>query len=123
MAHPTTNKKMAQKIWWHLKVAVGAVLISIIFSLVLRQKVFHDSLTEMLILTFLQLEIFIWLGTRFFQSLKFDEPKYQKKMVLRLLLFYLSVLALAFIMFLGIFTFHFIKNTNDFSLFFRYGQT
>ena len=119
MAHPATNKNTAQKIWWHLKVAVGAVLISIIFSLALRQKIIHVSFSEMLLLTLLQLEIFIWLGIRFFQSRKFDVPNYPQKIIWRLLLFYLSVLVIAFVLFLGIFTFNFLKNGNNFSFFFE----
>ncbi len=118
MIHPTNNKSLLQKILWHLEVGIGAVFISIIFSLVLKQKVFHSQFPNMLVMTFAQLEIFIWLGILFFQSIKSDDPKYIRKMVVRLLLFYSVVLAIAFIMFLLMYTFHFIRNGFDFSLFF-----
>jgi len=72
----------------------------------------------MLVLTFTQLELFIWLGTHFFQSIKIEQPNYAKRMVVRLLLFYLSVLCISFIMFLGLYSYHFIKGRADFSLFF-----
>jgi len=119
MAHPTDNKTLKQKIFWHSQVIAGAVFITLVFSLILQQKIFHDSFVEMLILSFIQLEIFVWLGTLFFQSIKIEEPKYVQRMVVRLLVFYLSVLAIAFFLFLAIFLFHFIKNKTDFSLFFE----
>ena len=118
MTHPTANKTFTQKIIWHLKVLAGAAIISSIFGLVLHQKIINDSTPEMLILTFLQLEIFIWLGERFFRSIKIDEPGYARKIVVRLLMFYLSVLVIALVLFLTIYTFHFIKNGADFSMFF-----
>ena len=118
MIHPTNNKSISQKILWHLEVGVGAVFISIIFSLILIKEVFHSQFPNMLVMTFAQLEIFIWLGILFFQSIKSDDPKYIRKMVVRLLLFYSVVLAIAFIMFLLMYTFHFIRNGFDFSLFF-----
>ena len=118
MIHPTNNKSLLQKILWHLKVGVGAVFISIIFSLILKQKVFHSQFQNMLVMTFAQLEIFIWLGILFFQSIKPDDPKYIKKVVVRLLSFYSVVLVIAFIMFLLMYTFHFIRNGFEFSLFF-----
>lgn len=118
MVHPTRNKTVKKKILWHLKVIAGAVFISIFFSLLLRQKLIHDSLPEMFILSFIQLELFIWLGTVFFETIEIEERKYTQRIAGRLLLFYISVLAIAFTMFLGIFVYHFIKNGVDFSLFF-----
>lgn len=110
MFHPTAHKTLKQKAIWHLKVVAGAVFISLVFSLVLQRELIHDGLPNMLLLTFLQLEIFIWLGTWFFQSVEPDSPKYMQKIVLRLVGFYLTVLVIASIMFLIIFSFHFFKN-------------
>lgn len=119
MPHPTKNKSLKQKLIWHLKVALGAGIFAIVFSYILKGKVIHAGLPNMLILIFLELEIFIWLGTWFFQSIKSDDPKFSKKMVTRLLLFYITVLLIAFIFFLGLFTYYFIKDGSDFSLFFE----
>jgi uncharacterized membrane-anchored protein YhcB (DUF1043 family) len=119
MIHPTNNKTITQKIIWHGWVFGGAIFISLVFSLILRQKLISPQLPTMLFFTFIQLELFIWLGTLFFQSIKFDEPKYIQRIVLRLIAFYISVLAIAFIMFLGMYAYHFNKNGNDFSMFFQ----
>lgn len=117
MIYPTNNKTIGQKVIWHLKVVAGAIFISLVFSLVLQKQLFHSALPSMLLLTFVQLELFIWLGTLFFQSIKIEEPKYSQKIVGRLLLFYLSVLGISFLMFLVIYTYHFIKNGTNFSLY------
>jgi sensor histidine kinase YesM len=119
MAHPTDNKSLSQKIIWHLQIFGGAVFISLIFSLILRHKIIHSGLPAMLVLTFAQLEIFIWLGTWFFQSIKSDHPRFIRKMIARLLLFYLTVLAISFVMFVAIFSYHFIENGAHYSLFFK----
>jgi two-component system, LytTR family, sensor kinase len=119
MIHPTNNKILSGKIIWHLKVVAGAVFISLIFGLVLQQKLFSKQLPGMLILTFAQLEIFIWLGTRFFQSIKSDAPNFSRKIITRLLLFYFTVLVIAFTMFLVMYTYHFIKNGAEFSMYFK----
>lgn len=120
MIHPTNNKTLSQKLVWHVKVLAGAILVSLIFGLILQQKFFSEQFPSMLILTFLQLEIFIWLGAWFFESIKQDAPDFIKKVLLRLLLFYISVLVIALILFLGIYSYHFIKNGEDFSNFFNY---
>lgn len=118
MIHPTNNKTFKQKIVWHLGVMAGALFISLVFGLVLRGQLIHEALPGMLILTFAELELFIWLGTMFFQSIKIDEPRYAQRMVVRLLVFYLSVLAIAFFMFMVLYTYHFVKNGADFSIYF-----
>lgn len=119
MLHPTNNLSFYQKIIWHLKVVAAAVFISAVFSLILQHKIIHSGLPSMLLITFIQLEVFIWLGTWFFQSIKSDQPKFIRKMLGRLLLFYLTVLVISFLMFVGIFSYHFLKNGADSSLFFE----
>lgn len=117
MAHPTQNMRLKQKFLWHLKVVAGAVFISLVFSFVLFKDLFHEGLINMLLLTFLQLEIFLWLGTLFFSSIKPEHPNSIKKIVVRLLLFYLCVLFIALMLLLALFTFHFVKNGGEFSHF------
>ncbi|MDB4583795.1 hypothetical protein N9164_11630, partial [Draconibacterium sp.] len=78
MSHPTANKTISQKIIWHLKVVAGAVIISLIFGFIVQQKFVYEQFISMLVLTFLQLEIFIWLGAWFFQSVKSDSANFIK---------------------------------------------
>lgn len=118
MVHPTNNKSVSQKIAWHLKIAAGGFVVSILFGLILQQKLFPSQFPSMFLFTFIQLEIFIWLGAWFFDKVKQDSPGFMREILLRLLLFYLTVLIVAFFMFMGIYTFHFLKNGMDFSEYF-----
>jgi len=118
MIHPTNNKTLTQKAIWHLKVLLGAVLLTIFFSLVLNQKLLHQQSFQMVVLTFIQLEIFIWLGTWFFQSLKVGAPGFKKKMLIRLLVFYFIVLMIACFFYIIVYFYNFLKAGNDFSHFF-----
>lgn len=99
-------------------VITGAVFITLLFSLVLTNEFIHKQTFTMFALAYIQLEIFIWLGELFFKSVKTDAKKYKKNIVVRLLQFYFLVLIIAFLMFIGTYTFHFIKNGYDFSSYF-----
>jgi sensor histidine kinase YesM len=103
---------------WHLKVLAGAVLISLLFSLALRRELFHEGLLNMFMLTFIQLEIFLWLGTWFFQSVKPDDKGFIQKNLIRLVLFYICVLVIAFVLLMAMFFYHYLRNNGDFSHFF-----
>jgi hypothetical protein len=72
----------------------------------------------MLILTIIQLEIFIWLGALFFASLKAGAPGFMKKMIFRLSLFYLTVVAIATVFFIGVFYVNFLRNNYGFENFY-----
>jgi hypothetical protein len=86
-----------------LKVLAGALAISLLFSLVLVGQIFHEGLPTMIFLTWLQLEIFIWLGTKFFSNLDVSTRQFKKKTTLRLVFFYLTVIIIASVIFLMVF--------------------
>jgi len=118
MVHPTQNLTRKQKLIWHLKIFAGAVLISFIFGLILQQKLIPDQFGLMLAMTFSQLELFIWLGAWFFTGVKVDSPDFKRKIISRLLIFYVTVLFLASILFMGIYVIQYAIHFNDFSQFF-----
>ena len=118
MVHPTQNLNRKQKLIWHLKIFAGAVLISFIFGLILQQKLLPNQFGLMLVMTFSQLEIFIWLGAWFFTGVKVDSPDFKRKIIVRLLIFYVTVLFLASILFMGIYVIQYAIHFNDFSQFF-----
>ena len=118
MLHPTNQKNLKQKIFWHLKLFAGAVLVTILFIFILRQQI--NSPTQLImpfVLTFLQLEIFIWLGTYFFQPIKIDSPTFRKQIVIKLLVFYAVVLVLATLLFVVVYAVQYAIHYSDFSLF------
>lgn len=113
----TTLAIHKNKLFYHLKVAVGALLITIVFSLVLFRHVFHNEMLNMLIITFIQLELFLYLGKRFFRNIKPDVDGFVRKTIIRLVLFYLSVLLIAFTLFIGFYAFYFLQSGATFSEF------
>lgn len=117
MNHPTKNKSLAEKIVWHFVVFGLAIFIAVFFGFVLGQGLIHRQTMLMIAITFVQLEIFIWLGTYFFHSVKAGSPDFKKKMIFRLVLFYLVVLAIGFLFYVMLYTYFFIKGGADFSLF------
>ena len=78
MPAPGLNKKM---LFHHLKIAGGAVLITFIFSFIIFRKIFHEETLNTMFLTFIQLEIFLYLGQRFFRNVKPEGSGFIKKIV------------------------------------------
>lgn len=114
MTTPVLNKKF---FLYHLKIAGGATLITLAFSLVLFGRITHNGTLNMLILTFVQLEMFLYIGHRFFRNIKPEGPGFIRKTIVRFLLFYLTVLLIAFALFIGLFTFQFVKTGASFNEF------
>ncbi|WP_347839607.1 histidine kinase [uncultured Draconibacterium sp.] len=118
MANLATTKKITKQLIKHLQILAGAMAISIVFSLILLQKIFHAGLLNMLVLTFIQLELFLWLGTRFFRSIDPESAGFRKKTIVRFLLFYLTVLLIALLLFLLTYLYHFTKSGYSYAEFF-----
>jgi hypothetical protein len=70
-----------------------------------------------LVLTFVQLELFIWLGNWFFESVQVDSPGFKRRIIFRLLIFYVCVLLLAIVLFVVVYAIQYIIHFNDFSQF------
>jgi hypothetical protein len=65
----------------------------------------------------MQLELFIWLGNWFFESLQVDAPGFKRQIIIRLLVFYVVVLVLALLLFVVVYAIQYIIHFNDFSQF------
>ena len=117
MPHPTYNKTLNQKLLWHLKVLAGAVFISLVFAFVLNQQITPGLMVMPLALTFIQLELFIWLGNWFFESLQVDAPGFKRQIIIRLLFFYVVVLLLALVLFVVVYAVQYSIHFDDFSQF------
>ena len=109
MLHATLKIKPAKSfLLKRIKIFAGAFVISLFFSLVLVGRISHEGLRVMVLLTWLQLEIFIWLGYKFFSDLDVSVSQFKKKTILRLALFYVTVLLIASVIFIAVF---FIQNS------------
>lgn len=96
----------------------GAFILSLFFNLVLQGTLFHPNLWSMITIAYVQLEVFMWLGYRFFRNIKRDQGNYKRKMIVRLLQFYLTVLAISLLVFVIVYTLNFILGGSDFSYYF-----
>ena len=117
MPHPTYNKTLKQKLLWHLKVLAGAVFISLVFAFVINQQITTGLMVMPLVLTFMQLEIFIWLGNWFFKSIQVDAPGFKRRIIIRLLVFYTVVLLLAMVLFVMVYAIQYSIHFDEFSQF------
>lgn len=113
------ENKINKIVFYHLKVIFGAVVITLLFSVLLTGKFIHSGSLTMLGLTFFQLELFLWLGTRFFHSIKPSSDNLIQKTSIRFLLFFVSVMGIALLLFMAVYTFFFIREGGEFSQFFE----
>lgn len=95
-----------------VKVMAGAMLFGLFFSLVLMTEFWYITL-----ITYIQLELFFWLGQQFFKSIEIKSTRFKTTIIIRLLLFYATVLCIALIFLIGVFFFqHYIEGQNPVSL-------
>ena len=87
-----------------VKILAGALFIAVFFNLVLNGKFFIEGFFSMALVTYIQLNIFIWLGAQFFKKAKPDK----RQLIVRLILFYLLVLIIGAFFFFVIF---FVQNS------------
>lgn len=116
MLHTTINIKPTKSfLLKRIKILTGAFVISLFFSLVLVGQIFHEGLPVMVFLTWLQLEIFIWLGYKFFSDLDVSIKQFKKKTIVRLFLFYLTVIIIATVIFMVVFFIQYSANGINFA--------
>ena len=101
---------LPRRISYHLKIILASILIGIFFNLIWTGAAFNENLLFMLVLLFLQLEIFMAIALKIFSSGSIKTGKtYQKEIIKKLIKFYLIVLIIAFL-----FTFFTIMLSNLF---------
>jgi two-component system, LytTR family, sensor kinase len=86
-----------------IKIFSGALLIALFFSMLLVNKFLHEGLGIMVLLTYIQLEIFMRLGSWFFKDVKVSSVKSKRNIVYRLLIFYAAVLTISTVFFISVF--------------------
>jgi two-component system LytT family sensor kinase len=93
---------LPRKVALHFKIFLGSFLFALLLSALSEQgNPLNRQFLLTLFLIFIQLEVFMWLGYKFFNQKNIKVEKgYTKKVIQRLLLFYLVVLILAAIIFI-----------------------
>ena len=91
-----TDLYLPGKIAYHIKIVIGSVLATAFFNLLKGGDVYNPQFFRIFLLLFIQFEIYIWLGKRFFNiSNKPSTREFLRKVILRLIIFYLVVLIIA----------------------------
>lgn len=91
-----TDLYLPSKVAYHVKVLLGSVLTTTFFSLMRGINPINREFPQILLLIFVQFEIYIWIGSRFFNIEKSGSAgEFLRKTFLRLVVYYLIVLVIA----------------------------
>ena len=93
---------LPRKIAYHVKIIIGSVLAAAFFNLLKGLPLFSRDFLQIVLLLFIQFEIYIELGNRFF---KIDRTgtagEYLQKVIIRLIVYYFIVLLIAAFIIIG----------------------
>lgn len=87
---------LPSKIAYHIKILLGSIFITMFFTLIWKGQLADESFWMLVFINIVQLEIFMWIALRIFNS-KHIKPNesYRNAMLIRLLKFYLIVFIVA----------------------------
>lgn len=92
---------LPSRLAYHLKIILASITIAVLFTQFRFGQLWREESIHLFTLLFIQLEIFIWLGTKFFNFKNPVLPKeFAKKVVIRLILFYILAFFLSVVIFL-----------------------
>jgi hypothetical protein len=87
---------------YHLKIVLASLLISFLYSYFTTGGLWREGSIHMVNLMILQLELFLWLGTKFFNIRLYSSPAdFAKKMIIRLIFFYVIAFCLSVVIFIS----------------------
>lgn len=105
---------------FHLFAIVGCLIYTAGFGLVTRGKIFSDVFILTFILMFIQVELFAWIGSHIFKKIIYNSVKeFISKVILRLIVFYLFVIFIAAILFVGVTAIWSYSHGAELTLFFK----
>ena len=88
---------LPKKIYYHVKILIGAILITMFFSLLWSGKPINKNFWYMFSSDFIQLHIFMLIALKIFSPKRINKEKsYKKQIIIKLVLFYLTVITIAF---------------------------
>ncbi len=87
---------------YHIKIALASLIISLLFMQARFGQPWREDSQYLILLLFIQLEIFLWLGQKFFNFEVPSNPKeFAKKVIIRLIIFYIMAFFLSAIIYLS----------------------
>ena len=100
-----------------LKLLAGALLFALVFSLALMKKLYLYEYLMTSLFTYLQLEMFFWLGGQFFKSANISSKHIKSSVIIRLVFFYLVVLVISLLFLFLVFLINFLAQGAGFENF------
>ena len=86
---------------YHVKIILASALIAVLFRAIAGEGILNSGTLFLITLLVIQLELFMWLGTRFFSKLRHTTTKeYVKKTMVRLIAFYAFAFVLSIVIYL-----------------------
>lgn len=111
-----TDFYLPQKVALHIKILLGGLIFSTVWSFFVKQNIFTKQFLFSTIIIIFLMEIGVWLGYYFLDIEKIKRGKgYTKKIILRLVTFYLLVLFISGIIFYLLMLFTYLKHGWDLS--------
>ncbi len=87
---------LPSKIAYHLKILIASILIAVFFNKIWSGKAFNKNFWFMIVILFVQLEIYMVIAFRIFTPGAIKTGKnYKKQIIIKLIMFYLLVLLIA----------------------------
>jgi len=87
---------LPSKIAYHIKIVLGSLFIVMFFTLIWKGKLIDDNFLMMFGLNIVQLEIFMWIALRIFNTPEHKQgTSYRNAILIRLVKFYVIVLVVA----------------------------
>lgn len=102
---------LPHRIAYHIKIILASFTVAFLFNLLREGRIWLDDTPDIIILMFVELEMFVWLGMKFF-SYKTPETMqaFLRKAIKRLILFYLLAFFLSAVFFIVfVFIIHLIR--------------
>lgn len=88
---------------FHLFVLIGSLIFTLCFDLLTRGTFFSDVFILIFTMMVIQVELFAWIGGKVFNGLVYNSvQEFIRKVIVRLCIFYLLVVTIAAILFVGI---------------------
>lgn len=111
-----TDLYLPRKVAYHVKILLGSLLITFFFSLLWTGRPINENFWFMFFSVLVQLEIFMIIAVKVFNqnTLKKDDS-YKKRIIVKLIKFYLIVLAIAAVIVLGIISIGMIGGSSTFT--------
>jgi two-component system LytT family sensor kinase len=111
-----TDFYLPQKVALHIKILLGGLIFSTVWSFFVKQNIFTKQFLFSTIIIILLMEIGVWLGYFFLDIEKIKRGKgYTKKIILRLVTFYMVVLLISGIILYLLMLFTYLKHSWDLS--------